>query len=180
MPEPEEGNDAPEWVVATQQALGSLIKRPKLTAPLLMKPPFRFLHDVVSEVMRTHCFAVGLYNENEQDKAFVIKDRQSKLAYLAKICSVVELTLGRQLDMRPAKVLAGLEPEKTNFFLQALAQAATSGVTSGPFVNSFSWPGDAAAFERTLWESKRGIEMPALEVRPAACAAWAKQRPRGP
>ena len=48
----EEGSEDPEWVVATQQGLGSLIKRPKLTTPLLMKPPFRFLHDIVSEVMQ--------------------------------------------------------------------------------------------------------------------------------
>ena len=122
----EEGSDDPEWVVATQQGLGSLIKRPKLTAALLMKPPFRFLHDVVSEVCRTCGFADGLYDENEQNSS-KIKDKESKLAYLAKIASVVELTLGTTLDMRPAKVVAGMEPEKTNGFLQALAQAATSG-----------------------------------------------------
>ena len=122
----EEGSDDPEWVVATQQGLGSLIKRPKLTAALLMKPPFRFLHDVVSEVCRTCGFADGLYDENEQNSS-KIKDKESKLAYLAKIASVVELTLGTTLDMRPAKVVAGMEPEKTNQFLQALAQAATSG-----------------------------------------------------
>ena len=122
----EEGSEDPEWVVATQQGLGSLIKRPKLTTPLLMKPPFRFLHDIVSEVMRTCGFAEGLYDENESQSS-KIKDKESKLAYLNKIMSVVELTLGITLEMRPAKVVAGMEPEKTNQFLQALAQAATSG-----------------------------------------------------
>jgi hypothetical protein len=102
----EEGSDDPEWVVATQQGLGSLIKRPKLTAPLLMKPPFRFLHDIVSEVMKSCGFADGLYDENEQQSS-KIKDKESKLAYLAKIQSVVELTLGTSIDMRPAKVVAG-------------------------------------------------------------------------
>ena len=113
----EEGSEDPEWVVATQQGLGSLIKRPKLTTPLLMKPPFRFLHDIVSEVMRTCGFAEGLYDENESQSS-KIKDKESKLAYLNKIMSVVELTLGITLEMRPAKVVAGMEPEKTNQFLQ--------------------------------------------------------------
>jgi TRAF3-interacting protein 1 len=121
----EEG-EAPEWVMATQQGLGTLIKRPKLTAPLLMKPPFRFLHDIVSEVMRTYGFADGLYDENEMNSG-KIKDKDSKLAYLAKIISVVELTNGTPIDIRPGKVVAGMEPEKTSGFLQALAQAATSG-----------------------------------------------------
>ena len=83
----EEGSEDPEWVVATQQGLGSLIKRPKLTTPLLMKPPFRFLHDIVSEVMRTCGFAEGLYDENESQSS-KIKDKESKLAYLNKIMSV--------------------------------------------------------------------------------------------
>ena len=143
----EEGSDDPEWVVATQQGLGSLIKRPKLTAPLLQKPPFRFLHDVVSEVIKTCGFADGLYDENEQQSS-KIKDKESKLAYLAKIVSVVELTLGTTLDMRPAKVVAGMEPEKTNQFLQALAQAATSG-------------GDhAAAVQQTLAKLSAADEPP--------------------
>lgn len=46
----EEGEDAPDWVIATQSQLGAIIRRPKLTTALLKKPPFRFLHDIVSEV----------------------------------------------------------------------------------------------------------------------------------
>lgn len=34
----------------TQETLGKFVKRPPLTDKLLMKPPFRFLHDVINVV----------------------------------------------------------------------------------------------------------------------------------
>ena len=61
----------PEWVIGTQQSLGSLIKRPKFTDALLQKPPFRFLHDVVSEVTKVTGYADGLYEESERDSGKV-------------------------------------------------------------------------------------------------------------
>ena len=38
---------------------------------------------------------------------------------------VVGISLGEEIDVRPAKVLSGAEPECTNVLLQKLAQAAT-------------------------------------------------------
>ena len=49
----------------TQDLLGKYVKKPPLTDKLLSKPPFRFLHDVISAVIRETGICQGLYNEAE-------------------------------------------------------------------------------------------------------------------
>ena len=39
-----------EYVKKTQDSLGKIIKKPPMSDKLLKKPPFRFLHDIFTEV----------------------------------------------------------------------------------------------------------------------------------
>ena len=41
-----------DMIKETQASLGKIIKKPPLTDKLLTKPPFRFLHDVFSVVIK--------------------------------------------------------------------------------------------------------------------------------
>ena len=106
----------------TKDAIEKLISKPKMSAKLLSKPPFRFLHDIVSEITRTSGFAEGLYMDEELDSNN-IKEKQQKIDYLQKIISCVSCQLNIEIEAKPAKIVAGLEPDDTNKFLQLLAIA---------------------------------------------------------
>jgi hypothetical protein len=53
----------------------------------------------------------------------VLAEKDTKIAFLARLINAIELALGRKLDgVSPAKIIAGLEPAATNTLLQSLAE----------------------------------------------------------
>ncbi|KAM3607843.1 uncharacterized protein V6R79_015027 [Siganus canaliculatus] len=116
-------------VKKTQDTLGKVIKKPPLTEKLLSKPPFRYLHDIFSEVIRTTGFMKGLYGENEM-KSDNVKDKDSKIAFLQKAIDVVMLVSGEPLAAKPQRIVAGHEPERTNELLQAIAKCCLNKSSS--------------------------------------------------
>ena len=108
---------------ATREALRPLISRPKLSDKLLGKPPFRFLHDIISNVTKATGFADGLF-EGDELVGTAIKGKEPKCSYLTKIITCVGIALGEPINVRVGKIVAGLEPENTNLFLQALGRVA--------------------------------------------------------
>uniref|UniRef100_A0A6I8N2D5 TRAF3 interacting protein 1 n=1 Tax=Ornithorhynchus anatinus TaxID=9258 RepID=A0A6I8N2D5_ORNAN len=93
-------------VKRTQEALGRVIKKPPLTDKLLSKPPFRYLHDIVTE------------------------DKDTKISFLQKAIDVVVMVTGEPLSVKPARIIAGHEPERTNELLQAIAKCCLSKLSS--------------------------------------------------
>lgn len=64
----------------TQEIVGSVVKRPALTEKSLKKPPFRFLHDIITNV---YIFLIYVFLKNEQllqkKKFFYIQTVKLKL-----------------------------------------------------------------------------------------------------
>ncbi|NWY58988.1 MIPT3 protein, partial [Chionis minor] len=113
----------------TQESLGRVIRKPPLTDRLLSKPPFRYLHDVISEVIRVTGFMKGLYTDFEL-KSENVKDKDAKISFLQKAIDAVVMVTGEPLSVKPARVVAGHEPEKTNEFLQAIGKCCLNKLSS--------------------------------------------------
>eukprot|EP00331_Platyophrya_macrostoma_P012848 CAMPEP_0176413482 /NCGR_PEP_ID=MMETSP0127-20121128/4725_1 /TAXON_ID=938130 /ORGANISM="Platyophrya macrostoma, Strain WH" /LENGTH=520 /DNA_ID=CAMNT_0017793271 /DNA_START=58 /DNA_END=1620 /DNA_ORIENTATION=+ len=111
------------WIAATQTNLGAVITAPKLTDKLLRKPPFRFLHDIVTNFIKAASFPVGLYSDDMLDSSKCV-EKEQKLAFLQSLVTVVQAATGKQTTAKPAKIIAGAEPEGTNDLLQLLATCA--------------------------------------------------------
>lgn len=115
----------------TKETLGKLIQKPKMAEKLLNKPPFRYLHDICTCLIRATGFPKGAFNDDEMDHKN-IKDTKSKLKFLTKLINIVAIARnnpGLNSQVNPKKIAAGLEPENTNILLQELARAAASGVS---------------------------------------------------
>ncbi|XP_063069551.1 TRAF3-interacting protein 1 isoform X2 [Engraulis encrasicolus] len=116
-------------VKKTQDTLGKVIKKPPLTEKLLNKPPFRYLHDILSEVIRTTGFLKGLYTDAEM-KSDNVKEKDSKIQFLQKAIDVVMLVSGESVSAKPPRIVAGHEPERTNELLQAIGKCCLNKLNS--------------------------------------------------
>ena len=104
-----------------------------MTEKLLTKPPFRYLHDIFTASMEATGYGTGLYEGPELDGKS-IAEKDAKINWLVKLISLTELVVGEEMEVKPSKIIAGHEPEKTNAFLQAMFRAATSGIDTSPHV----------------------------------------------
>ncbi|XP_052824663.1 TRAF3-interacting protein 1 isoform X1 [Octopus bimaculoides] len=141
----------------TQDTLGKIIVRPPLTDKLLAKPPFRFLHDIITSVIKSTGFMQGLYTSEEQNSDNV-KDKESKMKFLQKAIDIVSLVTEKQLSVRPSKVVAGHEPEKTNEFLQVLAEAVKRQVDNDAYVQRVLKGADGSKRQESNKEKEKSKE----------------------
>ncbi|XP_011065017.1 PREDICTED: TRAF3-interacting protein 1 isoform X2 [Acromyrmex echinatior] len=126
----------PEVIKKTQNVLGKYFKKPPLTEKLLRKPPFRFLHDIITAIIKETNFLEGLFSEEELNSDN-IKDKEAKLTFLTKLIDVVKLISGANLMVRASKIISGQEPTKTNELLQAIGKALDKKVSSKEAIDHY-------------------------------------------
>nr|XP_006123725.1 TRAF3-interacting protein 1 isoform X8 [Pelodiscus sinensis] len=71
----------------------------------------------------------GLYTDFEM-KSDNVKDKDAKISFLQKAIDVVIMVTGEPLAVKPARVVAGHEPERTNEFLQAIGKCCLNKLSS--------------------------------------------------
>ncbi|KAK2721419.1 hypothetical protein QYM36_003640 [Artemia franciscana] len=110
------------FVERTQETLGKHIKKPALTEKLLLKPPFRFIFDIILSVNK-QC---GLFDNVFKPSEFIfenINGKEEKKLFLEKAIKHISEILKREIPCKPSKIIAGLEPENTNIFFQEIGLA---------------------------------------------------------
>jgi TRAF3-interacting protein 1 len=151
-----------DWVATTQAALGAIIKAPKLPEKLLKKPPFRFLHDIVTNFIKATGLMAGLYTADELDSGKVT-EKEAKVQFLQKLVSCVQYAHNVELAARPTKIITGGEAELTNEVLLKLAE-----------LTKLPEAAVAAAVKQTLGG---GASTPVAEAPPAAIPAPVEEKP---
>lgn len=73
--------------------------------------------------MANTTLALCFVRSGEELESGAIKDKASKINYLDKIVALVGICSGHDIDVRPSKVVAGLEPEGTNALLTVRKKA---------------------------------------------------------
>lgn len=70
----------------------------------------------------------GLYKSEELESAYIKESKENKLLFLTKLVTIVSVVVKEQLTVKPSKIAAGSEADKTNDLLQNLAKAVNMKV----------------------------------------------------
>ena len=106
--------------------LQPLFSKPKLSSKLLSKPPFRFIHDIVTSTLDSTGFPDGLFEPVELQSSTYKDDKAAKLSFLDKLIHLTNVGSGRILEVTSSKIVAGIEPLSTNILLANFGRLAVN------------------------------------------------------
>ena len=113
-------------VEQTRTMLSKVIDKPKCTDALLSKPPFRFLHDIITEIGRATQFDLCQIFSDDELISSNISEKGPKLQFCEKLVAFLERCLEMRINVKPAKIISGLDPERTRYLLQLFTVVATT------------------------------------------------------
>ena len=90
----------------TAEMYSSLFQKPKMAEPLLKKPPFKYLFDIITETTKVTGFGKDLLTEEETNPDFY-ESRERKIAYLQKFIDLIKIMGKEDVQAKPAKIVAG-------------------------------------------------------------------------
>ena len=128
---------------ATIEAFDGFITKPKLEGKYLKRPPFLFiLHIYIETLKASKGFGKALYSDKELSRAYYDPQKspdvskkeiyERKELFFKKLIALVKLKTGLTENIIPKMIITGKETEKTNLFLQKLAEAAKDKQDSRP------------------------------------------------
>ncbi|XP_014248791.1 TRAF3-interacting protein 1 isoform X2 [Cimex lectularius] len=112
---------SPELIKKTQNSLAKYVKESLLNEKYLRKPPFKYLQDIIKNVIKETGFLKDVFAQDEL--VDYGKDKERKIAFLKKLIGAVHETTGDTISARPNKIIAGLDVPKTLELLQELGKA---------------------------------------------------------
>ncbi|KAJ3315861.1 TRAF3-interacting protein 1 [Boothiomyces sp. JEL0838] len=163
----------------TIDILSRIIKKTPLNHKLLSKPPFRYLHDLITETIKLTGAYQGLYSENEFNSEN-IKEKDAKVSFLTKIIDCSRLATGAEIKANPLKIVAGLEPEETNIFLQIMGKIAIKKVDTSVAVGKITGATPQTAPAKTAPEAPKPKPTPQPAPTPATAKSPAPAKSPSP
>eukprot|EP00956_Cyclotella_meneghiniana_P020480 scaffold36296_cov115-Cyclotella_meneghiniana.AAC.8 len=106
--------------------LQPLFSKPKLSSKLLSKPPFRFIHDIVTSTLDSTGFPDGLFEPVELQSSTYKDDKAAKLSFLDKLIHLTNVGSGHIVEVSSSKIVAGIEPLSTNILLANFGRIAVN------------------------------------------------------
>ncbi|KAL0210684.1 hypothetical protein RCL1_005120 [Eukaryota sp. TZLM3-RCL] len=111
------------WLPA-KEALEPYIKSTPLTEKLLGRPPFRYLFDLITEFIRETGWGDDLLSPDELN-IDSLSDKAKRGIWLKKIIDHTITLSGISLEVKPSKILAGMDANLTCEFLEVMAKSLT-------------------------------------------------------
>lgn len=112
------------------KVLQPMFQRPKLRSRLLQKPPFRFLHDIISAIMKSTDFPSNLlFTEEELQSSTFKNDKEAKIAFLDKIIAIVNASRELPVEVESKHIVAGVKASLTLKLLVAFGELAAQDDT---------------------------------------------------